>query len=62
MNAMNFNKETLSKQSDNASEIKSESKKKIPSNPDTFDEIFGIWKNTDITLEKLRKEAWQRKK
>ena len=27
-----------------------------------MDEVFGIWKNEDISLEKIRKKAWRRNK
>ncbi|HXB09541.1 MAG TPA: hypothetical protein VNW04_20585 [Puia sp.] len=28
----------------------------------TLDEVFGIWKGEDITLEKIRQKAWRRTK
>ena len=37
--------------------VQIEEKKKNP-----LDEVFGIWKEEDITLEDIRKKAWQRTK
>jgi hypothetical protein len=35
--------------------------KKFSAKPNTkFKELFGIWKNRDITLEQIRDKAWKR--
>ena len=37
-------------------------KKSKVNGKNSFDEVFGIWKNENITLDVLRERAWQRMK
>ena len=34
--------------------------KKAESSSENFDKVFGIWKDTDISIENIRQKAWSR--
>lgn len=51
----NFNTHKLENQIEKEFKVKIDLEKKNP-----LDQVFGIWKNEDISLEKIREKAWQR--
>jgi len=42
--------------------IRKNVKKSKVNGKNSFDDVFGIWKNENITLDVLRERAWQRMK